>query len=162
MDRLQQMFQKQLDLQIENMGFDPRDLTPEGRKALFLEMSYALVDELHEAGNELSWKSWAKAEFFNRQAYGKELIDAWHFYMVLFLMRYPPGTPTSVIAQEFFEEYIEKHAVNVKRQEDGYTGVKCPSCHRDPGDEGCEALEYNAIRCACGITYNALNGEYIR
>jgi hypothetical protein len=163
MDRLQQMFQMQLDLQIEHMGFDPRNLDPEGRKKLFLEMAYAMTDELHEAGNEISWKSWAKAEFLNQGAYGEELIDAWHFFMVLFLLGYPPGIPTEIIAGDFYLGYISKHKINVQRQVEGYTGVKCPNCHRDVA-MSVKSPDYdNATihRCICRTTYNIDTGAIL-
>lgn len=158
-DRLEVMMQKQLDLQIENMGFDPRDLDPEGRKRLFLEMAYALTDELHEAGNEISWKSWAKAEYLNRQEYGSELVDAWHFFMVLWFMRYPPGTPVKIMAADFYEEYREKREINVRRQLEGYTGIKCPDCHREVElTIATDTIRFPYGLCPCGTTYNLTTG----
>jgi hypothetical protein len=89
----------------------------------------ALEDELHEALAETGWKPWASSNHVNREAYKKELVDAWHFFMNLLLAQ-------NITWDEFSAAYELKHARNLERQREGYTGVegKCPVCKRSFDD----------------------------
>lgn len=162
MDMFEKMLEMQLNLQIEKMGHDPRELEGEAREDFFRTMAYALEDEIHEAGQEISWKPWAKAQFFNREPYIKELVDANHFLLNLIIMGFPPGTTPTVMAQTFFEGYANKNAVNAQRQDEGYTGIKCPSCHREVEAAQRHALIHfdmsHIVRCPCGTFYNDATG----
>lgn len=128
---LAEMLAGQLELQKRLHGGHPKDFMPEDRAAYVREMSLALTDEVHEALGEIAWKSWAKSDHFNRDAYVGELIDTWHFLMNLLLV-------ADVSADEFVERYHEKLKKNHQRQDDGYNGIstKCPLCKRDVNDTG--------------------------
>jgi dimeric dUTPase (all-alpha-NTP-PPase superfamily) len=88
----------------------------------------ALEDELHEALHETRWKPWTKGpRAINREAYLQELADCLHFMLNLYLA--VNASPAEVIAG-----YWAKNDVNHARQNAGYTGDKCPVCHRAPDE----------------------------
>ncbi len=126
------MLEMQLDLQREHMGGDPRELTGDAMAVFMTWNSFALEDELHEAMGELGWKPWATSRHIAREAFMKEMVDAFHFFMNMLLCA-NPGTSPEDIAKEFFRLYQAKNAVNAQRQADGYDGVstKCPQCKRE-------------------------------
>jgi len=146
-DRLADMLAMQRRLQIESYGEDPSSLTPEKRADFFRSMAFALNTELTEVSEEIGWKPWATSRHLNREAYLKELIDAWHFMMNLWLIA--GGT-----ADEFYEMYMAKHKVNAKRQEEGYDGTssKCrnPDCRRALDD-----YSFTRVRTPQGEFHNA-------
>lgn len=119
----------QHELQMVAYGIDPTTMRAGEREAFFLWNVFAMNDEIHEAGGEVSWKPWATADFFNREAYIGELVDAFHFFLNLVLIANVPW-------DEFINRYNEKRLKNLQRQKDGYDGIdnKCPTCKRDLGD----------------------------
>ncbi len=129
-DRLETMLATQRAFQLRLNGYDVDDQSDPSRIENFKISLLALEDELHEALNEMGWKEWAKSRHFNEQRVREELIDAWHFFMNLMLH-------AGMTADMLFDMYRAKHAVNVKRQDDGYDGVsnKCPACHRDLNED---------------------------
>lgn len=126
-DRLWQMLESQRELQLvmPPEGRDPADLEGAERIQFYKDMKLALEAELQEMMDEMSWKPWASAVFFNKEAVQGEIIDAWHFLMNLWLA-------TGGTDAEFFEQYLEKRDRNAQRQAEGYDGVstKCPLCKR--------------------------------
>ncbi len=129
-DRLKLMLEMQRSLQIESYGSDPMTLEGDERGRQFVDMSAALIFELGEASDEIGWKPWAKGEkarYINREAYLKELVDAFHFFMNLWLLG--RGTP-----EELYRMYMDKHKINAQRQVEGYDSrtTKCsgPHCSR--------------------------------
>lgn len=127
MGKLQEMLDAQRDLQIKHMeGKDPHTLEGDERASFFTTHAFAMTDEVHEAGNEIGWKPWASDRSLNRFQYVGELIDAWHFFMNLLLL-------AGVDENEMYDRYMNKRAINVQRQLEGYDGVtgKCGYCHRD-------------------------------
>jgi len=92
----------------------------------------SLEDELHEAMKECGWKPWASEKYMNRDAFMKEMVDVWHFFMNL-LLAISPGKLPIEISEEFAARYIEKNRVNAERQTVGYTGVdgRCSNCGKD-------------------------------
>lgn len=134
---LKAMWNAHFDLQstIPPKGRTPYDITdPKERTQFIKDMVYATEDELHEATDEVSWKPWASAEFFHRDAYVGELVDAWHFILNLLMV-------AQVTPEEFFDKYMVKNELNMARHAEGkYTGLeKCPICGR--------ALDDPAVKC---------------
>lgn len=133
---LDDAFTAQRALQIESYGSDPGAL-PKDEAIEFIRWNIlALEDELHEALGEVGWKPWATSSHINIRPYKGELVDAFHFFMNLCLV-------VGMTGDELLELYLEKRAINARRQEQGYDGVseKCPKCHRaldDPGAGGCQ------------------------
>lgn len=88
----------------------------------------AAEDELHEALAEVSWKPWAKSEFFNREAFIGEMVDVGHFIGNLLV-------GAGVTDEEYEIAYLEKMERNRQRQTEGYTGTdKCSKCGRAADD----------------------------
>ena len=98
--------------------------TPE-RVNYLKDQILALLDEAHEALNEIGWKPWASSRHINHKEFGGELVD-----ILCFLVNLALGVGLS--ADEFFALHQEKVQRNIKRQEKGYDGVqgKCPGCNR--------------------------------
>lgn len=130
---LQELLDAQRDLQLKMkpVGRDPSQLSDEDRAVFITWNAYALEDEIHEATSEVGWKPWATSRHVNREAYLKELVDAFHFFMNLMLV-------VDITAEEFAEAYHAKRKVNAQRQLDDYDGVstKCPGCHREKSEAG--------------------------
>jgi hypothetical protein len=58
------------------------------------------------------------------------MVDAFHFFMNMLLCG--TGAAPENIAKMFTDAYLEKNAINARRQQEGYTGLdKCRSCGRD-------------------------------
>jgi hypothetical protein len=136
-DRFQLMLemQRQLQLKMPPPNRVPADLRGDDMADFMRWNAWACEDEIHEAMAEVGWKPWATSRHINHDAFMKEMVDAWHFFMNLLLCGCQGMTPTE-IADEFTRRYIEKNAVNAQRQEEGYDGVKdkCAQCHRDLGE----------------------------
>jgi len=159
-DLFKLMLAKQLELQTQKMkDGDPRNLRGEARADFIRWNAYALEDEIHEATAEVKWKPWAKdpGQLPDIMAADQELVDAFHFFMNLLLVG-NPGLPPEDLADLFFDLYMEKNAVNAKRQDDGYTGDKCPVCKREVeaatklGDDPATHTTY--YKCPCGNRYH--------
>jgi dimeric dUTPase (all-alpha-NTP-PPase superfamily) len=114
-DALEAIFDRQLRLQKHSFGVDPTGLDDEQLSEWVRWNVLALEDELHEALAEVRWKPWSiDSGFANRDAYVKELVDAVHFLVNLFLAA--GATPDEVLTR-----YLSKANVNSERQAAGYT-----------------------------------------
>jgi dimeric dUTPase (all-alpha-NTP-PPase superfamily) len=123
-DIFERIMDRQLELQRDSFMIDPTELSGEARNNYVAAMATALNVEIGEALQEISWKPWASGEWFHREAYLMELIDALHFWMNLVLIA--TNDPMDVI-----EVYMRKAQINADRQREGYTGEgKCPKCGR--------------------------------
>jgi hypothetical protein len=120
------LYTRQRLFQADMLGRFPYDLEPDEAKAYVREQALALTDELHEALQEIPWKSWAKRDEMNRPAYMEELADVFIFFMNMMLI----GDVRPTELMDIVEAKIRK---NIKRQADGYVispETKCPGCHR--------------------------------
>lgn len=136
LDRLGEMFELQGDLQEKAYGLHPLMMTdPEQRIEFFKDMVLAATDELHEALAEIGWKPWTTSTHFNEEAVQGELVDVFHFFMNLCMV-------SGMTPDMLYEKYKAKRTKNIKRQDEGYDGIKgkCPNCHR--------ALDDNGVTCA--------------
>lgn len=132
-DRFRLMLEMQLGLQKSHMkDGDPRYLEGDQMADFMRWNAWALEDEVHEAMAEVGWKPWATSRHINQEAFLKEMVDAYHFFMNLLLCGCQGWSPEQ-IADEFTRRYIAKNAENARRQEVGYDGVtgKCQQCHRE-------------------------------
>lgn len=145
------MLAAQRELQETSMGYAFGQMTTTERVAYVKDMVLALSNELQaEVLGEVSWKSWTSGDpFINVAAYKKELIDCVHFLMNLMLA-------VDMTADELYDGYLAKRAVNQRRQVEGYDGVstKCPGCKRALDDSMInEVLGYDdtiQYLCDCG------------
>ena len=129
MDRLAEMLEMQRQLQLRINGYDIRYQGPETRIDNITMNVLAAKMELSELLNEVGWKPWATSRHVNQEAAQRELIDVWHFLMNLMLH-------LNMTADDLYEGYHRKNAVNHERQATGYDGIsgKCPQCRRDLAD----------------------------
>lgn len=106
------------------------------------EMYIAAVQELGEALDETSWKSWAVADEprLRKHAVGSELSDAFQFIMNMWFAAYPELTDEE-LADRMISVLEAKLAINESRRINGYDGVstKCGQCKR--------ALDDPAVAC---------------
>lgn len=92
----------------------------------------ALTSEIHEFTNEIQWKTWANDRGrVNRDEAVDELVDVGHFLGNLLVV-------LGVSDVEWEVRYRDKQLRNAQRQEapGGYSGEKCPNCHRELDREG--------------------------
>lgn len=75
--------------------------------------SRAMSEELGELDDELLWKWWSKDEI-DMQNIRVELIDILHFLVSAMIC-------AGLTPEKVYDIYCQKHAVNVKRQDDGYS-----------------------------------------
>lgn len=131
MSDLEDMLKLQLELQKSSMkDGNPQHLTGDDMATFMTWNAFALTGEVHEAMQEVGWKPWASNRSIAEQAFLKEMVDAFHFFMNMLLCALPDSP--EVIAEKFVTAYEEKNRENARRQEEGYTGTnKCPGCGRD-------------------------------
>ena len=134
---LQEMIDLQAKLQSETYGKDISKLDTREKIEAYRINMMALQDELHEALNEMSWKPWAKAEYFNDDRVQQELVDAWHFFMNLMIISF-------MDEEKLHLRYLAKRKVNIKRQEDGYDGVSTKDENGNATDE--PTLDFEELR----------------
>lgn len=157
MDRLSEIFARQLRLQQVINGYDLDEQDDETRIRNIKENVLACTDELHEALNEVGWKQWATSRHINEDAFKKELIDAAHFLINLLLH-------AGVTADEFFTLYLTKNKRNFERQAEGYDGVstKCPHCTRALDDVGItQSRILGELAFECGACHKGLDATMI-
>lgn len=123
-DMLRQVFESQAYFQ-GLLGHNYNDMEPEELVEYIKNQVLALLDEGHEALNEVGWKPWASSRHVNREALGGELADILCFLVNLALA-------AGLDSTEFYRLHQEKALRNIKRQEEGYDGAsgKCPGCGR--------------------------------
>lgn len=120
LDKWSQMFQDQqefMELLRENdkMPEFPVELTTKPGQRLIKETMFNMIEELMEASFTLKNKVHRQTDVrvYDRGHYLEELGDALAYFLeVAILSGFTP--------QEVFEEYKRKHAVVVKRLQDGY------------------------------------------
>lgn len=134
---LQEMIDLQAKLQSETYGKDISKLNTREKIEAYRINMMALQDELHESLDEMSWKPWAKAEYFNDDRVQQELVDAWHFFMNLMII-------SGMDAEKLHLRYLAKRKVNIKRQEDGYDGVSTKDENGNATDE--PTLDFEELR----------------
>ena len=120
MDKLEQIFDKQRELnrftfeQNELTSFDEipglRDLQNQWIRNYALAMS----QEIAELVDSTNWKWWrTKVDLFDDQNLKVELVDILHFWVSACQVM-------GLSADDIFRMYMQKNAINAKRQEAGY------------------------------------------
>ncbi len=120
MDKLDEIFAKQRELnrytfeQNELVGFDeiPRDRRLQN---LWLRnYALAMTQEIAEMIDSTNWKWWrTKVDLFDEQNLRVELVDILHFWVSACQVM-------GLSAEDVFRMYMQKNAINAKRQESGY------------------------------------------
>ena len=123
MDKLDMLFKKQYDLQVQGMHYDFANMTTEQRAAYVKEYTLHCEHEMHEALQEIPffkpWKRYDKdAESYKNQVMWamarKEFVDALHFFLCV-------AIGLGFTRDELYAMYCDKNAVNYDRQKDQAT-----------------------------------------
>lgn len=112
---LEQIVQRQLDLQISTFGVDPARMDSDSRAMYITDQALGAHDEISEALAHVGWKSWAESRHFDREDFASEAIDLL-MYTLNFLL----------VAGLSPEDINEAHRAKVERvaqrQREGYQG----------------------------------------
>ena len=114
MDKLDEMFKMQHELNVRILGPQADQLMKEHVTEWLLRYSRALQQEVSELVDCVPWKWWAHYQKEDIEHAKIELIDIIHFVISL-------AQTLGMSADDVFNTYIQKNAVNFHRQETGYT-----------------------------------------
>jgi dimeric dUTPase (all-alpha-NTP-PPase superfamily) len=112
-DQLRELFRMQKALN-ERIGVHTEGMTDEEKTRWILNYTRAMSQELAELNDSVPWKWWAKYQKFDLQNARVEVVDLFHFLI-------SSAQVLGMSADDLFEAYVKKNAVNFKRQESGYT-----------------------------------------
>ena len=91
----------------------PVDITTHHGQAVLRSRAWNVTEELAEAMNELKNRPWKQKTYpVDLEAFYEELVDALHFFVELCIL-------AGLSAQDLFDHYMGKAAVNTQRQELG-------------------------------------------
>ncbi len=112
MDKLETIFELQRTLN-ERIGVNTASMTEDEQTQWLLNYTRAMQQELAELVDSVPWKWWAKYQEFDRQNARVEIVDLFHFLI-------SAAQVLGMTAEDVHQAYLEKNAVNHRRQEDGY------------------------------------------
>jgi len=111
-DQLHEMFHMQRALN-ERIGVRVEGMTEEEKTEWILNYSRAVTQEIAELTDTVPWKWWARYQKFDAQNARVEVVDLFHFVISL-------AQVLGMKADDVFEAYAKKNAVNFRRQASGY------------------------------------------
>jgi len=111
-DQLHEMFHMQRALN-ERIGVRVEGMTEEEKTEWILNYSRAVTQEIAELTDTVPWKWWANYQQFDAQNARVEVVDLFHFVISL-------AQVLGMKADDVFEAYVKKNAVNFRRQASGY------------------------------------------
>lgn len=111
-DQLRELFRMQEALN-ERIGVRTRTMSQEEKTLWLLNYCRAMSQELAELTDSVPWKWWAKYQKFDEQNARVEVVDLFHFLI-------SAAQVLGMSADDVFNAYVKKNAVNLQRQEDGY------------------------------------------
>jgi dimeric dUTPase (all-alpha-NTP-PPase superfamily) len=112
MDKLEEIFQMQ-DALNRRIGVNLPPATEEEKAKWILNYTRALQQETAELIDSVPWKWWAKYQKFDEQNAKVEVVDLFHFLVSL-------AQTLGMTADDVYQAYLKKNAVNHARQETGY------------------------------------------
>lgn len=118
-DQLREMFRMQKSLN-ERIGVKTDAMNDEERVRWILNYCRAMNQEIAELTDSVPWKWWAKYQKFDVQNARVEVVDLFHFLI-------SSAQVLGMSADDVFQAYLKKNAVNFQRQENGYAS-------KDEGD----------------------------
>lgn len=113
-DMLKDMFRLQAELNKRIGVADFEKLTEQEQQHWILNYSRAMTQELAELTDSVPWKWWAKYQTFDKHNARVEVVDLFHFLISL-------AQVLGMSADDIYRYYRDKNAVNVQRQDTGYT-----------------------------------------
>jgi dimeric dUTPase (all-alpha-NTP-PPase superfamily) len=112
-DQLRELFRMQHALN-ERIGVRTEGMSTEAKTKWLLNYCRAMSQEIAELTDSVPWKWWAKYQKFDEQNARVEVVDLLHFLISL-------AQVLGMSADDVFQAYVRKNAVNFKRQESGYS-----------------------------------------
>jgi len=111
-DQLHEMFHMQKALN-ERIGVRVERMSDKEKTKWILNYSRAVTQEIAELTDTVPWKWWANYQKFDAQNARVEVVDLFHFVISL-------AQVLGMKADDVFEAYVKKNAVNFRRQASGY------------------------------------------
>ena len=111
-DQLHEMFHMQKALN-ERIGVRVEGMSEKEKARWILNYSRAVTQEIAELTDTVPWKWWANYQKFDAQNARVEVVDLFHFVISL-------AQVLGMKADDVFEAYAKKNAVNFRRQASGY------------------------------------------
>lgn len=118
-DQLRELFRMQRSLN-ERIGVRTDSMSETEQVTWLLNYCRAMSQELAELTDSVPWKWWAKYQKIDLQNARVEVVDLFHFLV-------SAAQVLGMSADDVFNAYLKKNAVNFQRQESGYT-------EKDAGD----------------------------
>jgi dimeric dUTPase (all-alpha-NTP-PPase superfamily) len=112
MDKLEEIFRMQ-DALNRRIGVALPPPTDEEKTKWVLNYTRAMQQETAELIDSVPWKWWAKYQKFDEQNARVEVVDLFHFLVSL-------AQTLGMSADDVYQAYLKKNAVNHQRQESGY------------------------------------------
>ncbi|MPN47388.1 hypothetical protein SDC9_194990 [bioreactor metagenome] len=112
-DQLRELFRMQKALN-ERIGVQTDGMSEEDKTKWLLNYTRAMSQELAELTDSVPWKWWAKYQKFDEQNARVEVVDLFHFLISM-------AQVLGMSADDVFNAYVRKNAVNFQRQESGYS-----------------------------------------
>ncbi|MBM3823973.1 MAG: dUTPase [Verrucomicrobia bacterium] len=111
-DQLRELFRMQAALN-HRIGVTTSGLSDEDKTRWVLNYCRAMNQEIAELTDSVPWKWWAKYQKLDEQNARVEVVDLFHFLISL-------AQVLGMSADDVFQAYCKKNAVNLQRQESGY------------------------------------------
>jgi dimeric dUTPase (all-alpha-NTP-PPase superfamily) len=111
-DQLRELFRMQRALN-ERIGVRTEGMSEAEKTQWVLNYCRAMSQEIAELTDSVPWKWWAKYQKFDEQNARVEVVDLLHFLISL-------AQVLGLSADDVFQAYLKKNAVNFQRQETGY------------------------------------------
>ena len=97
----------------ERIGVQTEGMSEADQAKWVLNYCRAMSQEIAELTDSVPWKWWAKYKEFDEQNARVEVVDLLHFLISL-------AQVLGMSADDIFQAYVKKNAVNFQRQETGY------------------------------------------
>ena len=97
----------------ERIGVQTEGMSEADQANWVLNYCRAMSQEIAELTDSVPWKWWAKYQKFDEQNARVEVVDLLHFLISL-------AQVLGMSADDIFQAYVKKNAVNFQRQETGY------------------------------------------
>jgi dimeric dUTPase (all-alpha-NTP-PPase superfamily) len=97
----------------KRIGVETAGMTEEEKVKWTLNYLRAMQQEMAELTDSVPWKWWAKYQKFDEQNARVEVIDLFHFLISI-------AQVLGMSAEDVYQAYLKKNAVNHQRQDSGY------------------------------------------
>ena len=112
-DQLRELWRMQ-DALNKRIGVNTDGMSDEEKTKWLLNYTRAMTQEIAELTDSVPWKWWAKYQKFDEQNARVEVVDLFHFLISM-------AQVLGMSADDLFNAYVKKNAVNFQRQDSGYT-----------------------------------------